>query len=79
MSSRSASSSVDAGGLPKPPYPFFLGCLGSPNPDLEPFELLVDVRECPPAVAGRCILAPVSAVPIDIVVSFILPIVACLW
>jgi hypothetical protein len=51
---RSAYSSAAAAGGPKPPYPFFLGCLGSPNADLEPFELLVDARECPePAVAGR--------------------------
>jgi hypothetical protein len=49
-------------------------------PDFEPFELFVDVRECPvPAVAGRTMELPTSAVLVDIVMSLKLPAVACLW
>ena len=78
--SRSASSSLIAGGGPKPPYPFFLGCFGSPKPGLKSLELFVEDRECPEsAVAGRCILPPKSAVPVGIAISFMLPTVACLW
>lgn len=42
-SSRSAKSSVP--GAPNPPYPFFLGCLGTTIPDFDPLELFVEVRE----------------------------------
>lgn len=44
-------------------------------PDFDPFELFVDVREWPggPAVDGRIILPPISAVAEDIVASARLP------
>lgn len=72
--------SSSAAGGPNPPYPAFFGTLGAINPDLDPDELLVDVRECPaPAVAGRTIDPPTSAVLDDIVISFRLLAVAFLW
>jgi hypothetical protein len=52
--SEPSSAAAAAAGAPNPPYPFFLGCLGSANPDLEPLELCVDLLErIEPAVAGR--------------------------
>ena len=71
--------SVTAGG-PKPPSPFVPGTLGGEAPDLKPPELLVEDLECPgPAIAGRCMFAPISAVREDIVASLKLPAVGCLW
>lgn len=62
------ASSSAAGGGPNPPYPFFLGNVGSPNPDLELFVLLVSVRECAElAVDGLWMLPPISPVLVDIV------------
>lgn len=60
------STSVSGG--PNPPYPSFLGSLGMP--DFEPFEPLVEVRECPEEVDGRTTWLTNSAVVVGLATSF---------